>query len=56
MSKKQSEFDRYERQKKLEKEAEVEKRREMGLKKKSSRPKAGFKGKMKDIEFDDEYM
>ena len=40
MSKKVSEFDRYERMKKLEREAEVEKRKSMGdLKKKSGRPK-----------------
>lgn len=40
MSKKESEFDRYERMKKREKEAEVEKRKAEGGKKKSGRPKA----------------
>lgn len=43
MSKKLSEFDRYERMKKMEKEAEVEKRKsEGGIKKKGGRPKVGF--------------
>lgn len=39
MSKKESEFDRYERMKKLEREAEMEKRKTSGAKKKSGRPK-----------------
>ena len=40
VSKKESEFDRYERMKKLEREAEMEKRKSEGLKKKGGRPKA----------------
>lgn len=40
MSKKESEFDRYDRMKKLEREAEVEKRKALGeIKKKGGRPK-----------------
>lgn len=40
MSKKESEFDRYERMKKLEREVEVEKRKSLeSIKKKGGRPK-----------------
>lgn len=40
MSKKESEFDRYDRMKKLEREAEVEKRKALSeIKKKGGRPK-----------------
>lgn len=40
MSKKESEFARYERMRKLEKEAEVEKRKALGIRKKGGRSKA----------------
>lgn len=40
MSKKESEFDRYDRMRKLEREAEVEKRKALGeIRKKGGRPK-----------------
>ncbi len=60
MSKKVSEFERYERMKKLEKEAEVEKRKSegSGLKRKSGRMKqvvGSSKGSFKDFD-DEEYF
>lgn len=60
MSKKVSEFERYERMKKLEKEAEVEKRKSEGssLKRKSGRMKqvvGSSKGGFKDFD-DEEYF
>ncbi len=39
MSKKASEFERYDRMKKLQREAEAEKRKSVGGRKKSGRPK-----------------
>ncbi len=56
MSKKISEFDRYERMKKLEKEAEAEKRKSdigYGRKNKKSRGMQQTKGRFMD--FDDDY-
>lgn len=63
MSKKESEFDRYERMKKLEREAEVEKKKAIGeIKKKGGRPKpimvgTGSKNWYKDYDlvYDEEY-
>lgn len=62
MSKKESEFDRYERMRKLEKQAEVEKRKADGeIKKKAKRPKpsmalSGSKNWSRDYEeYYDEY-
>lgn len=61
MSKKESEFDRYERMKKLEREAEAEKRKTLGgIKKKGGRPKpvaVGAKNLAKNYEdyLDDDY-
>ena len=62
MSKKVSEFDRYERMRKLEKEAEAEKRKSaFEGKKKSGRPKVGINGglkhRMRDFDdYEDEYI
>lgn len=64
MSKKVSEFERYERMKKIEKEAEVEKRKsEGGEKKKAGRPKQvvglGNRGDYRNLadydDYDDDY-
>ena len=64
MSKKVSEFERYERMKKIEKEAEVEKRKaEGGAKKKAGRPKQvvglGARGDYRSLadydDYDDDY-
>lgn len=49
MSKKESEFDRYERMKKLEREAEAEKKKNTGeIKKKGGRPKPLTVGSMRN--------
>gem|GEM_PF-2656807 len=60
MSKKVSEFERYERMKKLEKETEIEKRKsEGGAKKKTGRPKQvvglGSKGEHRSFTDYDDY-
>ncbi len=62
MSKKASEFERYDRMKKMEREAEAEKRKSAGGKKKSGRPKMNYegyaaKGKLKyyEMELEEEY-
>lgn len=57
MSKKESEFDRYERMRKLEREAEVEKRKNLAEgKKRGGRLKPSFAGNTKiGPEFIDEY-
>ena len=59
MSKKMSEFDRYDRMKRLEREAEAEKRKtEDGFRKKGGRPKGAFgssgKNKSRSLLFMDE--
>lgn len=63
MSKKASEFERYDRMKKMEREAEVEKRKAAGGKKKSGRPKmehedpgAKVKTKFYDMEIEEEFL
>ncbi len=56
MSKKVSEFDRYERMKRLEKEAEAEKRKSaIGYGKKSKKSRGGQQIKGRFIDFDDDY-
>lgn len=56
VSKKVSEFDRYERMRKMEKEAEAEKRREKGFeKKRSGRPKTAAYFRPGNLYDDDEY-
>ncbi len=62
MSKKESEFDRYERMKKLEREADAEKRKSLGGdKKKSGRPRADMNEQKKCKKYvlayeEDEYV
>lgn len=58
MSKKESEFDRYDRMKKFQKEAELHKKKSFGEEKKKGRPKASYgasgKHRLKSYMLDDE--
>lgn len=59
VSKKSSEFDRYDRMRKLQREAEVEKRKASGGKKKGGRPKQSYtksKFRYEEEDFEDGFL